>query len=132
MPRVLFLVLGLPLIHQFLGIDFLAENARAEALGDVARTLLVEILQVSVVALVGVQKPFLVRPCRIGRRPPAEKIKSAPFRVSPEHHDGLHRALIAGIILDGDLTGLRVHVDHYGNLLPHVLCIGISVPALYM
>ena len=123
MPRPLFPVPALPLLQQVLGIGLLSHGVRTEALGEMAGALPVEIPHVGIVALVCVQEAFLVRPGRVGRCPPAEKVEDTPFGIPPEHHDGLHRAFVPGIVPHGDLAGIRIHLDRYGKPLLHAFLI---------
>ena len=124
MPCPPFPVFALPPLQQIPGIGLLSECVRTETLGEMASALPVEILQAGIVALVCVQESLFVRPGRVGRSPPAEKVEDSPFGISPEHHDGLYRAFVPGIIPDGNLAGIRVHLDRYGKRLLHACLIG--------
>lgn len=129
MPCPPFPVFALPPLQQIPGIGLLSECVRTETLGEMASALPVEILQAGIVALVCVQESLFVRPGRVGRSPPAEKVEDSPFGISPEHHDGLYRAFVPGIIPDGNLAGIRVHLDRYGKRLLHACLIGyFAVP----
>lgn len=130
MPCPLFPVFALPPLQQIPGIGLLSECVRTETLGEMAGALPVEILQAGIVAPVCVQESFFVRPGRVGRSPPAEKVEDSPFGISPEHHDGLYRAFVPGIIPDGNLAGIRVHLDRYGKRLLHACLIGYSTVPL--